>query len=72
MERYRVEVVHWDGDEYGPVDLAEALNEWSGQGWELAFIVPTRAATSVRSIVAASASADTTELAVVLRRRSSR
>lgn len=72
MARYRVEVVHWDGDEFGPLALADALNDWDAEGWQLAFIVPTRAATSMRSLMNVSASADTTELAVVLERRSRR
>ena len=69
---YRVVVVHWDGQERGAAHLEDALNEWSAEGWELDFIVPTSANTSIRALVSASASADTTELAVVLRRARSR
>ena len=68
--RYRVEVVHWDGEKQGARHFQDALNRWAEEGWELDSLVPTRAATSIRSLVAASAAADTTELAVVLRRPS--
>ena len=70
--QYRVEVFHWDGHERGAQHFETALNEWADEGWELDSLVPTRADTSIRSLVAASASADTTELAVVLRKRSRR
>lgn len=63
---YRVEAVHWDGREQGARHLQDLLNEWAADGWTLVEMVPTRADTSLRSVVAASASADTTELAVVL------
>jgi hypothetical protein len=49
--------------------LEQRLNEWAEEGWELDFIVPTQADTSVRALVGA-ASAGTSEIAVVLRRRS--
>lgn len=63
---YRVEAVHWDGRERGAAHLQELLNTWAGEGWTLVEMVPTRADTSLRSVMGGSASADTTELAVVL------
>ena len=63
---YRVEAVHWDGNERGPGHLQELLNDWAAEGWTLVEMVPTRADTSLRSVMGGSASADTTELAVVL------
>ena len=72
MAPYRVEVLHWDGEDVGAAHLEQALNDWAKAGWELVFIVPTRAATSVQSLMSARASADTTELAVVLRRAGQR
>jgi hypothetical protein len=65
--RYRVETVHWSSSEEGARHLEERLNEWAGEGWELEFIVPTQADTSVRALVGA-ASAGTSEIAVILRR----
>jgi hypothetical protein len=65
--RYRVETVHWRSSKEGAQQLEHRLNEWAEQGWELDFIVPTQADTSVRALVGA-ASAGTTEIAVVLRR----
>ena len=65
--RYRVEVVPWDGHEDGARRLEDALNDWATEGWEVLAILPTTAGTSIRSLVSASASADTTEFAVVLR-----
>lgn len=65
MTRYRVEAVHWDGGEEGARRLGELLNGWAAEGWRVRSIVPTRADTSVRAL-SASASADTTELAIVL------
>jgi hypothetical protein len=67
MKRYRVETVHWAGAEAGPLALAGLLNEAAEDGWELSFIVPTLADTSIRALVGA-ASAGTTEMAVVLQR----
>ncbi len=65
MISYRVEAVEWTG----PSDLQDLLNEWSDEGWTVISVVPTRANTSVKSLIAASASADTTEFAVVLFRQ---
>ncbi len=65
---YRVEAVPWDGHELGARHLEEQLNEWAADGWEVVSILPTTAGTSIRSLVSAAASADTTEFAVVLRR----
>jgi Domain of unknown function (DUF4177) len=65
--RYRVEVVPWDGHEKGADHLQRVLNEWAEEGWEVVSILPTTAGTSIRSFVSASASADTTEFAIVLR-----
>lgn len=67
MKRYLVETVHWAGPEAGSLALASLLNERAEDGWELAFIVPTLADTSIRALVGA-ASAGTTEMAVVLQR----
>ncbi len=67
MTRYRVEAVHWDGGPAGAERLGELLNGWADEGWRVRSIVPTRADTSVRAL-SASASADTTELAIVLER----
>lgn len=69
--RYRVEVVPWDGHQAGADHLEARLNEWADEGWEVVAVLPTTAGTSVRSIVSASASADTTEFAVVMRTASS-
>ena len=65
---YRVEVVPWDGHEQGASHLEDALNGWAEEGWEVVSILPTTAGTSIRSLVSAQASADTTEFAVVMRR----
>lgn len=65
--RYRVEVVHWDGHEKGARHLEERLNEWAADGWDVVSILPTTAGTSVKSLISASASADTTEFAIVMR-----
>jgi len=67
MTTYRVESVHWDGGERGARNLTDLFNEWAEQGWRVRSVVPTRADTSVRALVA-SASADTSEFAVVLER----
>ncbi len=61
-----MEAVHWDGRDRGAAHLQELLNDWAADGWTLVEMVPTRAATSLRSVVGGSASADTTELALVL------
>lgn len=65
---YRVEVVHWDGVGKGAAHLADALNRFAGDGWEVVAVAPVRAGASARALIGANASADTTELAVVLRR----
>jgi hypothetical protein len=66
---YRVETVRWASSKDGAGLLERRLNEWAEEGWELDFIVPTQADTSVRALVGA-ASAGTSEIAVVLRRAS--
>lgn len=63
-----MEAVAWDGHDEGARHLENALNGFAAEGWEVVTILPTTAGTSIRSLVAASASADTTEFAVVLRR----
>lgn len=63
-----MEAVPWDGHERGARHLEDLLNGFAGDGWEVVAILPTTAGTSIRSLVSASASADTTEFAVVLRR----
>ena len=68
VKPYRVEVVHWDGHARGSDHLEAALNDWASDGWDVVSVVPTRAGASIRSLVGTSASADTSELAVVLRR----
>jgi hypothetical protein len=68
MAEYRVEAVPWDGHDQGARHLEKILNEFAAEGWEVVSILPTTAGTSVRSLMSASASADTTEFAVVLRR----
>ena len=68
MGEYRVEAVAWDGHQAGAAHLQATLNEWAGDGWEVVAVVPTTAGTSIRSVLGANASADTTELAVILRR----
>lgn len=66
---YRVEAVPWDGHALGAQHLEQRLNEYAAEGWEVVSILPTTAGTSIRGIVSAGASADTTEFAVVLCRR---
>jgi hypothetical protein len=68
VAEYRVEAVAWDGHDRGARHLERVLNEFAQEGWEVVSILPTVAGTSVRSFLPASASADTTEFAVVLRR----
>ena len=68
-EPYRVEVVHWDGVNKGAAHLAETLNRFAADGWDVVSMAPVRAGASARALIGASASADTTELAVALRRR---
>ena len=65
---YRVEAVPWDGHSRGAAHLEAHLNEYATEGWEVVSILPTTAGTSIRSLMGAQASADTTEFAVVLRR----
>lgn len=67
MTRYRVEAVRWEGTGIGARMLEEQLNAWADDGWELVFMIPTLADTSIRALVGA-ASAGTTEIALVLRR----
>ena len=67
MTQYRVEAVHWDGGTAGAERFEALLNGWAAEGWRVRSIVPSRANTSVRALAAA-ASADTVELAVVLER----
>jgi hypothetical protein len=47
--------------------LEEHLNRLADEGWELVFMMPTVADTSIRALVGA-ASAGTTEMALVLAR----
>lgn len=67
MATYRVESVHYDGGALGAQRFTDLLNGWAAEGWRVRSVVPTKADTSVRAL-AASASADTSELAVVLER----
>jgi hypothetical protein len=67
-EDYRVERVPWDGQRHGAEHLADALNEFARQGWSVVSVIPTRAGASAKSLVLSSGTADTTEVAVVLRR----
>lgn len=67
MTTYRVESVHLDAGAEGAERLTDLLNGWAADGWRVCAMVPTRANTSVRALAAA-ASADTTELAVVMER----
>ena len=62
-----MEAVRWEGGEQGARAFEDQLNAWSDEGWELAFIIPTTADTSIRALVGAG-SAGTSEVAVVLRR----
>jgi len=68
MVEYRVEAVGWDGHDLGASHLEDRLNDFASEGWEVVVILPTTAATSIRSLRAAVASADTSEFAVVLKR----
>lgn len=67
-EEYRVERVPWDGQRHGAEHLADALNGFARQGWSVVSVIPTRAGASAKSLVLSSGTADTTEVAVVLRR----
>lgn len=68
VSEYRVETVPWDGHQHGNEHLQEALAAFDADGWDVVSVVPVRAGASARSILGGSGSADTTELAVVLRR----
>jgi hypothetical protein len=65
--RYRVEAVRWEGGQAGASELQATLNRFADEGWELVFMIPTLADTSIRALVGA-ASAGTSEMALVLRR----
>lgn len=65
---FRVEVLHWDGVKQGADHLAAELNRFAAEGWEVVSVTPVRAGASARALIGANASADTTELAVVLRK----
>lgn len=67
VKRYRVEVASWAGSDEGPAALEGQLNGLADEGWELVFIIPTLADTSIRALMGA-ASAGTTEVALVLER----
>lgn len=68
MTTYHVEVLDWDGHKHGPSHLEDKLNEYAAQGWEVVSILPTRSGTTAKSFVVSTASGETAELAVVLRR----
>lgn len=57
----------WAGSEGGAGALEDQLNGLAEEGWDLVFIIPTLADTSIRALVGA-ASAGTTEVALVLER----
>ena len=67
VKRYRVEVASWAGSDDGAQELEAQLNGLADEGWELMFMIPTLADTSIRALVGA-ASAGTTEVALVLQR----
>ena len=67
MKRYRVDVARWEGSEDGAAALEDQLNGLAAEGWELVFVIPTLADTSIRALMGA-ASAGTTEVALVLER----
>ena len=67
MKRYRVDVARWEGSEEGAAALEDQLNGLAADGWELVFVIPTLADTSIRALMCA-ASACTTEVALVLER----
>jgi len=67
VKRYRVEVARWAGSEDGATALEDQLNGLAAEGWELVFVIPTLANTSIRALMGA-ASAGTTEVALVLER----
>ena len=68
VSEYRVETLPWDGHQHGSEHLQEALAAYDADGWDVISVVPVRAGASARSLLGGSGSADTTELAVVLRR----
>lgn len=57
----------WEGSADGARALEDQLNGFAEEGWELVFMIPTLADTSIRALVGA-ASAGTTEVALVLQR----
>jgi hypothetical protein len=67
MKRYRVEVARWTGPEDGAEALEDQLNRLADEGWELVFMMPTIADTSIRALMGA-ASAGTSEMALILQR----
>jgi hypothetical protein len=67
MVRYRVEVARWTGGDGGAEALEDQLNRLADEGWELVFMMPTIADTSIKALVGA-ASAGTSEMALILRR----
>ncbi len=67
MNRYRVEVARWTDSDDGARALEDQLNALADEGWELTFMIPTMADTSIRALMGA-ASAGTTEMALVLQR----
>lgn len=67
VKRYRVEVASWAGSDEGAQALEDQLNGLAAEGWELVFMIPTVADTSIRALVGAG-SAGTTEVALVLQR----
>jgi hypothetical protein len=67
VKRYRVDVARWEGSEEGAAALEDQLNGLAADGWELVFVIPTLADTSIRALMGA-ASAGTTEVALVLER----
>jgi hypothetical protein len=69
-DAYEVRMVAWDGHKHGPDHLAAELNRFAADGWTVVSVLPTSAGASARSLIAASASAETSEVAVVLRRSS--
>lgn len=62
-----MEIVPWDGHKNGTDHLEAKLNDFAEEGWKVVSVVPVRAGASAKSLIAASGTADTTELAVVLR-----
>ena len=67
MKRYRVDVARWEGSEEGAAALEDQLNGLAADGWELVFVIPTLADTSIRALMGA-ASDGTTEVDMVMER----